>query len=873
MNNNLTIVYQMKDYSFTLGMRYALKGYFNVALTYFHKSQEEVKKVYGDFFVEGIVNNEINNNKFSSLLNQLRLIYSKFLKTYNGNDPDIYFIIGQLYQGGYLFDKKDFVSAVLYFEKAINLGSFDALISTEQIYRNLKYIVKKDNVTLDERKRLTLEKAEAFKELILKEEHNRLNKGDIFAVSNIINISERLNPNYSKDEKFNLLNKNFPNLLDSKALMELAYCHFTGSGTRQDLKKAYDIFIKVANLNFEGKISPIEKYILSEPKKTEMDFLGISSLPTNISAIYHLADLHFDNFVKLDHNLSYEELFEEQKRIAGEFLIKAYEYHVDAINEKSPRLEYHYEQIAKIIDSKIVKELTEESEKYKIMAYEDIKNKSFNSVQYSYKLANCYISGYGTEANLKEAKKVLKSILDKFKKGLSFNIVGLKIISTYATILNKEKRTGKLDKNDDKEFKNLIINLKKMSDHNDEIANSFLGDLYYEGDDSSEDEATYFSRGKSNFPMAFKHYLLAAEMDHPKSQYMVAKMYENGIGVTKDGYRAVDYYLKAANNEYSKAIVRLAEIYDEGIIVKRSTDESLKWIRIGTLLKDGKSWYKLGQFFSRGNNERKPDLKLAKIYYERAIYYDYDANKALDGILVNLGLKPPLHSTIEQFIEKIDLNRTSEFVELISEDLERIFDNRLSMLKKETIISIKTGLLIFMTMYNTKDVDFAPVIVEIVKAFEIELKEYFIKGYLNYLKTNEIDPEYALGELNPESSPLILKYGSKLTYKNYSDINFTLGMIPNIIGRETINKAFLEYCHDYLFIKNKNDDWIDINTKYLLDLSQDIEELSFNYRNNAAHSKIMSKKEASEVINIVVKGERRIFNLINRINYQNQIID
>jgi hypothetical protein len=92
-------------------------------------------------------------------------------------------------------------------------------------------------------------------------------------------------------------------------------------------------------------------------------------------------------------------------------------------------------------------------------------------------------------------------------------------------------------------------------------------------------------------------------------------------------------------------------------------------------------------------------------------------------------------------------------------------------------------------------------------------------------------------------------------------------MIPNIIGRENINKAFLEYCHNQLFIKNKNEDWIDINTKYLLELSQDIGELSFNYRNSAAHSKIMSKKEASEVINIVVKGERRIFNLINRINY------
>jgi TPR repeat protein len=803
----------------------------------------------------------------SDLLNNLRRLYNKVLKDYKGSDPDLYFIIGQLYQGGFIHDNKDFVSAAIYFDKATKLGSFDALISLEGLYRSLKYLIKKDNVSLDERKKITLEKADQLKQQLLTEEYERLSKNDIFAASNIVAILERHNPNYSEEEKYNLLNRNFPDLLDSKGLLELAKCYTFGIGTKQDIKKAYEIYLKISKMSFDGKISPIEKYILSEPKKSEIDVLEMNNLPPNIFSLYMLADLHFDNFIKIDLNLNYEDLFEEQKKLAGQFLYKAYMYHLNMIKEKSPRLDFHYAEIAKIIGSGLVEEIKEDYEYYKKLVFEEIKRKSVNSIHYAYELSLLYLKGFGTQLSLKDAKKVLKSVLDKFKKGQTFNLVGIRVISAYAKILNKEKREGKNDKKDDKEFRFLILNLKSMADHNNESANSFLGELYYKGDEIENESNSYFSRGKSNFPMAFKYYLAAADMDDSNSQYMVAKMYENGTGVNKDTSKAVDYYLKAAKNQDAKAIARLAEIYDEGIIVKRSSEESLKWIKFGTQLKDGKSWFKLGQFYSKGNKDRKPDLKLSKIYYERAIYYDYDANRALDGILVNLGLKSPLHSTVEQFIDKIDLSKPNDFDKYITEDLERIFDSKLSVLKPETVISIKTGLLIYLTLYNIKDVDFAPVIVEIVKGFEIELKEYFIKGYLEYLKTNEIDPEYSLGELNPENSPLILKCSNKLTYKNYSDINFTLGMIPNIIGRENINKAFLEYCHNQLFIKNKNEDWIDINTKYLLELSQDIGELSFNYRNSAAHSKIMSKKEASEVINIVVKGERRIFNLINRINY------
>ena len=861
----------MQDYNFTLGMRYTLKGYFDTALSYFQKSQEEIKSVFGAFYIERIFKNDIDNDKMSDLLNNLRRLYNKVLKDYKGSDPDLYFIIGQLYQGGFIHDNKDFVSAAIYFDKATKLGSFDALISLEGLYRSLKYLIKKDNVSLDERKKITLEKADQLKQQLLTEEYERLSKNDIFAASNIVDMLERHNPNYSEEEKYNLLNKNFPDLLDSKGLLELAKCYTFGIGTKQDIKKAYEIYLKISKMSFDGKISPIEKYILSEPKKSEIDALEMNSLPPSIFSLYMLADLHFDNFIKIDLNLNYEDLFEEQKKLAGQFLYKAYIYHLNMIKEKSPRLDFHYAEIAKIIGSGLVEEIKEDYEYYKKLVFEEIKRKSVNSIHYAYELSLLYLKGFGTQLSLKDAKKVLKSLLDKFKKGQTFNLVGIRVISAYAKILNKEKREGKNDKKDDKEFRNLILNLKSMAEHNNESANSFLGELYYKGDEIENESNSYFSRGKSNFPMAFKYYLAAADMDDSNSQYMVAKMYENGTGVNKDTSKAVDYYLKAAKNQDAKAIARLAEIYDEGIIVKRSSEESLKWIKFGTQLKDGKSWFKLGQFYSKGNKDRKPDLKLSKIYYERAIYYDYDANRALDGILVNLGLKSPLHSTVEQFIDKIDLSKPNDFDKYITEDLERIFDSKLSVLKPETVISIKTGLLIYLTLYNIKDVDFAPVIVEIVKGFEIELKEYFIKGYLEYLKTNEIDPEYSLGELNPENSPLILKYGNKLTYKNYSDINFTLGMIPNIIGRENINKAFLEYCHNQLFIKNKNDDWIDINTKYLLELSQDIGELSFNYRNSAAHSKIMSKKEASEVINIVVKGERRIFNLINRINYDNKI--
>jgi hypothetical protein len=98
-------------------------------------------------------------------------------------------------------------------------------------------------------------------------------------------------------------------------LLELAKCYTFGIGTKQDIKKAYEIYLKISKMSYDGKISPIEKYILSEPKKSEIDALEMNSLPPSIFSLYMLADLHFDNFIKIDLNLNYEDLFEEQKKL------------------------------------------------------------------------------------------------------------------------------------------------------------------------------------------------------------------------------------------------------------------------------------------------------------------------------------------------------------------------------------------------------------------------------------------------------------------------------------------------------------------------------------------------------------------------------
>lgn len=62
-----------------------------------------------------------------------------------------------------------------------------------------------------------------------------------------------------------------------------------------------------------------------------------------------------------------------------------------------------------------------------------------------------------------------------------------------------------------------------------------------------------------------QYYIMAAEKDHPRAQYLLGEAYETGQGLEKDCSRALYWYKKAADNGELLAMDRLGQIYSGGL--------------------------------------------------------------------------------------------------------------------------------------------------------------------------------------------------------------------------------------------------------------------------------------------------------------------
>ena len=66
-------------------------------------------------------------------------------------------------------------------------------------------------------------------------------------------------------------------------------------------------------------------------------------------------------------------------------------------------------------------------------------------------------------------------------------------------------------------------------------------------------------------PQAFQEFLAAAKEGHSDSQFNVALMYEQGLGVSKNEKEALFWYGKSATKGNSGAQFNLGVLYENGI--------------------------------------------------------------------------------------------------------------------------------------------------------------------------------------------------------------------------------------------------------------------------------------------------------------------
>ena len=115
----------------------------------------------------------------------------------------------------------------------------------------------------------------------------------------------------------------------------------------------------------------------------------------------------------------------------------------------------------------------------------------------------------------------------------------------------------------------------------------------------------------NDLPLAYKEFLAAAEDGHADSQFNVALMYEQGIGVGKDESQAVVWYGKAASQGHAAAQYNLGVLYENGRGTVIDFAKANEWYRKASAQGDALAIGNLGMLYVRG--EGVPVNKVAGV--------------------------------------------------------------------------------------------------------------------------------------------------------------------------------------------------------------------------------------------------------------------
>ncbi len=103
-----------------------------------------------------------------------------------------------------------------------------------------------------------------------------------------------------------------------------------------------------------------------------------------------------------------------------------------------------------------------------------------------------------------------------------------------------------------------------------------------------------------DFEVAVREFKYLAENNYAPGQYHLAELYERGLGVPKNVYRAAELYKKAAEQDYVDAMFSLAVMYQEGIGVKQDLSTAVSWFTKAAEKGLAAAQFNLGVMYSNG---------------------------------------------------------------------------------------------------------------------------------------------------------------------------------------------------------------------------------------------------------------------------------
>lgn len=235
---------------------------------------------------------------------------------------------------------------------------------------------------------------------------------------------------------------------------------------------------------------------------------------------------------------------------------------------------------------------------------------------------------------------------------------------------------------------NYTYSLKKLAKEKNPYASFEMGDLEYTG----------LMAGHPRYVKAYEYFKVAADKNHPRANWLIAKMllqgeigskskedyekaykylktaeelgsvaaintlgriYLNGLGRTKNVSKAIEYFEKAAAENYVYSYNNLGRIYED----RKDYEKAFKYYSLSANLEESWASNKLGQWYRKGIYINK-DMNKAFEYYSQALevpqnilnhwaYYNLAKYFYLEGNY-ETGIEKNIDKAIEYFTKTLD---------------------------------------------------------------------------------------------------------------------------------------------------------------------------------------------------------------------------
>ena len=115
-----------------------------------------------------------------------------------------------------------------------------------------------------------------------------------------------------------------------------------------------------------------------------------------------------------------------------------------------------------------------------------------------------------------------------------------------------------------------------------------------------------------DYPGVLRYLKIGSDAGYPNSEYTLAKLYEEGVGVEKDPRRAAELFLSASIKGFAKAQYNLGKVYRDGAGMPKSEALSFFWFTEAAERGHARAQDKMADRYLAGRGVAKDEIEALK---------------------------------------------------------------------------------------------------------------------------------------------------------------------------------------------------------------------------------------------------------------------